>query len=167
MTNEEFDLAASRAFYLLVWRKALRELLGWTEERALKWAREYAPDMQEEESGFYRETPIYYVAPELIPDSLGGRLNGAERHELALRLQWAIEKGGLPPLPRALVESRTAPPTFEWMRKVNEFNAQSIENGFGLYPQDLGAFDWAAAQGRVDKVLDEYREANNANRGGP
>lgn len=57
--------------YLEYWVCAMRELLGWPEERTLAWARRYDDDLDDRGGlWFYHDPPSAYLVPLLVPKSI-------------------------------------------------------------------------------------------------
>lgn len=154
MDEETLDLQATKAFYSAAWKKALGELLGWSEQRITTWMQQF-PDDVNEWTWFSHETPTYWIARELIPDWLQKRLTPLESLRLAGRLDHAIEYGARPPLPEILDVPGALPPS-EWMDRYKAYMAEVVANGQAVVEGTLDTFDWKAARRRIDKILDEY-----------
>ena len=82
-----------RERYLDAWRRALRGLLDWPEQVTEDWSHKWDEflDDEHDRSVFYHETPIYYIAPLLIPGRLRHRLSGRQLRRLCDALQVDIE----------------------------------------------------------------------------
>jgi hypothetical protein len=93
MTDDEY-YRVNKAEYLQAWSRVLAIMLGWSEDRVMQWARLYGRLLDGGDEGlFYHETPIYYVAPLLLPETLKRRLDGLQQIQLCGRIQSAIQQG--------------------------------------------------------------------------
>lgn len=110
------------------WVIAMRELLGWGEERTLRWSEkweEYVRQNPPSTTGaFLHEAPAYYILPLLMPRSLRRRIGRGEIN----------------------------------MSSVDTDLQRAIENRQGLRCYSDPEYDWAAARSRVEAVLAGYGE---------
>jgi hypothetical protein len=90
MTEQQFEI--QRAHCLSVWRKVLKEFLGWTDEEANEFIDKWSDlGLNDRDSIFWHETPVYYLTSELLPPSLRLRLTGtAEIYQLISRVEKAF-----------------------------------------------------------------------------
>jgi|ERR1041385_952471 hypothetical protein len=79
--------------YLEAWRKIVPTFLGWSDEKVLSWAEKWKDDMNDPGAGFYNRTPIEYVVPLFIPETLKARLSISEAYNLRHRIQGAVDSG--------------------------------------------------------------------------
>ena len=65
------EFESLRAYYLDYWVPAMRELLGWSEERTLAWAQRYDDDLDERGNvWFYHDPPSSYLVNLLVPETI-------------------------------------------------------------------------------------------------
>ena len=63
-------------YYLRVWHEVLGEILGWSDAQIDDWAHNKWVEISTNPTeAFFREAPVYWVVPELIPESLQTSLN--------------------------------------------------------------------------------------------
>jgi hypothetical protein len=103
MTEQEYE--AERQFYLTVWRRALRELLSWPDARIDEWVSERDATLMKPKNLIVHETPLYYVACEVVAECVVPRPTRAQLDELVKRIEEAISGTD----PRLLVD-----PRFDW-----------------------------------------------------
>jgi len=149
------ELKECSQYYLQVWTKAAKELLGWDEGQTRQWAKRFDDDLEGKYPFFYHESPVYYLSPELIPDRLRKALPHMALARLAWRIQEAIEQGALPPLPGEICALKDHLSEFEWMERVNQFTREVVREGYGISPESLDRYDWRAARQRIESVLEQ------------
>lgn len=87
-----YPLDQRRQVYFAVWADVLGALLGWPEERVIRWADSaWGYWMRELEDVFYEQPPIYWALPALISEPLKNRLSQAEIDDLLRRLLSAFD----------------------------------------------------------------------------
>jgi hypothetical protein len=155
MTNEH-DYS-EHVTYLDTWKRALAAILGWDDDRVVRWASQYAEGLKGEDPWFYRETSIFYIAPLLITERLRKRLKLKQLSKLERDLQMAIEFGATT-MPADLALLKDTLPFFEWLPKFEEFRKSAVEKALWFSEGCADVFDWESAKKRVQAVLEQYGE---------
>lgn len=152
------DTLNSKQIYLSVWKKALTVLLGWSEDQIERWSECYRRDLDDPDSMFYHEPPLYYVVPLLIPRRLAWRLSHRDEMRLFERLMSALEGGDWTGLPPELARLKEEMPLFEWLPLFEVYRQELLRTNVWLNELNVDAYDWSAAKRRVEKILEEYGE---------
>lgn len=80
------DQRNKRQYYVEMWKGMLQQLLGWSENQAMRWISQYEPLLDDPESLVYHQPPQYWVAPAMIPDEIKHRLSPLEAISLRNRV---------------------------------------------------------------------------------
>src|SRR5258708_16376850 len=78
--------------YGRTWIVAFEVILDWPEHRTLEWADKWLHRLNEPDSLFYNNPPIYYIISLIIPDRLRQRLPSYEVEHLREQLLGAIQQ---------------------------------------------------------------------------
>jgi hypothetical protein len=108
MAVEDNELDDLRLTYIRIWERLFFEFLGWDNARVIEWANGWSL-LKEPNLMFFHESPIYYAAPQLIPEDLRSSLSRTERDTLLRRIEAIIDQPAL----------FTALDTYDWSAARN------------------------------------------------
>jgi hypothetical protein len=125
------------AQYVKLWYAIFGEFLGWTRAEVIRWAEQYETEIKEDRFPFNHETPVYYVTPVLVPQSIRSKMHGFELIHFENRLESTIKGYGEPLWAK--------PDEYDW--KAAKQRVESILNEYGeslanVAAEQRGQFDY-------------------------
>jgi hypothetical protein len=155
---------ALRESYVATWRKAFAVLLGWSKERADRWAERYREGLGDCYSMLYTQEPLYYVVQMLLHPKLTMRISQKQEDEIFDRLFRALESS-VESLPPELMQKAGDAGDLsdlsslrDWNEKFHAFRNNLVQKNLWLAPSNIETYDWTGAKARVVKILAEYGE---------
>ena len=86
VAQEYFQQVRLKEHFLSVWKKALKYFLGCSNENVAEFANKHKDGLDTPFSLLYREEPLSYIVPLLIPARLQMRMTSSEELKLQRRL---------------------------------------------------------------------------------
>ena len=143
--------------YLKYWKASLKGLLGWSEEQVVDWAKQFAQDLHDMEYDFYRQDPISYIIPFLVPEEMRKTLSQRDLAIVHSRI-WIAVRGDHPWTMIGEPPQDQSPPV-EWWRRLREATLAGEARGEVLTDASLDHYDWAAAKKRLKRVLKDWKSS--------